>query len=464
MTNVRQSTHEQLDSRTKKAVYIGAKHLVKGDKRKTWSDSDVTGFTLRTTPNGSFTFYFVRTNPATKKLDWHLIGKHPSMSIADARIEARSLALLADKGHNIKQIRGQKRERARIEGVTFKQLHDEYIKDCQTLVRQRWGMVPRKESWKDIRSALKRPLEWWGSMALSEITDSSVMDLYQSFVDDDHVPQGNRIRTLLHTMFKWAIQPPRKYLNANPCATLPQKQKEVPVHNDPETGEKRVLSPDELRTLWFGLDDPKCPGDRLSKLALKLMLVTTLRGGEICSIERKNVERDYVKISLGILKSRRHDGARDIVQPLNSLARDILAKIFEGDDGRRYAFPGTGKRSGMWMDQKTLGHLVTRKSSDEAGKEGICEFLGMKHWTPHALRRTPATILSELDYTEVEIGKVLTHKPVGKEASPTTRNHYIVGTKITNKPADKRVEMLDALDGALREILGLKKLKLVASR
>ena len=68
--------------------------------------------------------------------------------IAEARIEARSLALLADKGHNIKQIRGQKRERARIEGVTFKQLHDEYIKDCQALVRQRWAWCRKRKAGK----------------------------------------------------------------------------------------------------------------------------------------------------------------------------------------------------------------------------------------------------------------------------------------------------------------------------
>lgn len=440
-------------------VHIGEKHLKKGTVRKTYSDKGVKGFALRTTPNGSFTFYYQHLNKKTGKQDWHKIGDHPEWTIEAARNEARTLAGLNATGADIKKLRNSRAEQNRVAGTTFKQLHDEYINDCRTLVRKRWGMVPKKETWLDIQSALKRPLAWWGSMPVSEVTDDEVMKLYQSFVDEGHIPQANRIRTLLHTLFKWAAQPGRKYVNANPCATLPPKEEE------PGAGEDgRVLDADEIKKFWVGLDDPKCPGDRLSKLALKLALVTTLRTGEVVAIERKGIGPASVTIPLAILKGRRSKKARDVVQPLNSLAREIIGEIFTiGDAERQYAFPGMGKRTGKWLDQKTLAHLVSRNSTKiKYSKMGISEYLGMEPWTPHALRRTSATILEQLGYDDATIGKVLTHKAPGKDAAPVTRDHYLVAKPIIARPVDSRIKALDDLDAALREIIGLKKIRLVA--
>jgi hypothetical protein len=208
------------------------------------------------------------------------------------------------------------------------------------------------------------------------------------------------------------------------------------------------------------LDDPNCPGDKLSKLAYKLSLTTVLRGCEIVAISRDGVGPDVtnpetVTIPLEVLKGRRSKTSRAVTQPLNSLARGIIAEIFEGDEGRCYAFPGVGKRRGKWMDQKTLAHLLNRKACDRAGKEGILEYLKIAHFTPHDLRRTSATILEQLGYDEASIGKVMTHKTPTKEASPVTRAHYLVPVQIIARPVDPRVKALDDLDAALREILGL---------
>jgi hypothetical protein len=128
-------------------------------------------------------------------------------------------------------------------------------------------------------------------------------------------------------------------------------------YNSCEHPDGRVLTAQELRKFWRGLDDPNCPGDKLSKLAYKLYLTTVLRGCEIVAISREGVAPDVtnpetVTIPLEVLKSRRSKNSRPVTQPLNSLAREIIAEIFEGDEGRRYAFPGTGKRRGKWMDQK----------------------------------------------------------------------------------------------------------------
>jgi integrase len=199
------------------------------------------------------------------------------------------------------------------------------------------------------------------------------------------------------------------------------------------------------------------PAPGLSKLALKLSLVTLLRTGECVKIPREGVLPLTVTIPLHAVKSRRSKKARPVVQPLNSLAREILGEVFSiGDAKRDYAFPGHDSRKGKPMTQHALGALLSRNTADSNGRMGICEYLCLEDVTPHDLRRTGATILEQLGYSDADIGKVMTHKTADKEAAPVTRERYLVPKKIIEREiVDPRVKALNDLDDALREILRL---------
>jgi integrase len=434
------------------SVFITDKHLNASDKRQTYSDNKQLGFALRTTPNGVFTFYYQYLNKKTGKRDWHLIGAHPEWTPARARTEATRLAGLVAGEKDIKQIRHQKIARDRAEGVSFQQVHDEYIAYCKQPVDRRWGTVPRKETWRDIQYSLKRALDWWHNRVASEITSADVKDLYETYVREKHPAQANMVRGNLRTMFVWAMHDDRKYLAANPCTKQLEDDKAV-EKADIEDG--RVLTADELRTFWFGVDDPKCPGTRGAKLALKLSLVTLLRTGECVAIEREKITASTVTIPLAVAKGRRSKKARDVVQPLNSLAREILGEVFAGDEGRRYAFPGTSGKNGGHIAQGSLSVLMGSRTTKKNSRMGICEYLGLDDVTPHDLRRTGACILEQLGFSDGVIGRVMTHKTTDKDAAPVTRDHYLVPVQIIARPVDPRVEALNALDDALREIFDL---------
>lgn len=471
-------------------VFISEKHLKKGTTRQTISDSEQKGFVLRTTPNGVFTYYFQFLNknklhPKTKKLmrEWHLIGEHGQTGLdgqkwnpVNARKEATRLAGLAAQNKSLKQIRLQKIEAARAGGVTFQQLHDEYFAYCKEKVERRWGDVPRKESWRNMQYSLARALDKWRKRVASEITADDTIELYNEYVAEKHPAQANCTRSDLRTMFTWGMNPKRKYVIVNPCHPLDEEDKAVEKR---DIAPKRVLKAHEIRTLWFGLDDPKCPGDRYSKLALKLTLATVLRSGEVVKIPRTGIAADKttVTIPLKAVKSRRAKGSQPVVQPLNSLAREILDEVFSiGKPDREYAFPkhrnqGLLNRRGRknsptqnhigrdkHMGQQSLSGLMTRKLADKRtrpGRGGINEYLGLVGVTPHVLRRTGATILDQLGYSQALIGKVMTHKTKDKDAAPVTLD-YIVDEPIIERPVDPRVEALDKLDLALRKILGLQ--------
>lgn len=307
------------------SVFITDKHLKASNVRKNYSDSDQKGFALRTTPNGVFSFYYQHLNRKTGKRDWHLIGEYPEWTPERARNEATRLAGLVVQEKSIKVIREQKIAQGRAEGVTFQKLCDEYIAYCKEPVQRRWGMVPRKETWRNVGYQLRRPLEWWGKRPASEITAADTMELYESFTREGHPSQANSVRGQLHTLFVWAMDFKRRYVSVNPCPKLLEDDKAV-ERADIEDG--RVLTADELRTFWFGVDHPDCPGDRLSRLALKLSLVTLLRTGECVCIERACVTPSTVTIPLNVAKGRRSKKARDVVQPLNSLARKSWERLF----------------------------------------------------------------------------------------------------------------------------------------
>ena len=481
-------------------VFITKDHLKTPNKTKTYSDDAAKGqkgFVLRATPNGVFSYYYQylnknRLHPKTKKpiREWHLIGVHGEPDLNgenwtpnSARKEATRLAGLAVRGQSLSFIRQEKIEATRAGGVTFGQLHDEYFEWCKELIPRNWGLVPRKESWQNMQYGLGRALKRWRKRVANEITSKDIMALYKEYVAEGSPAQANCMLGDLRTMFNWGMDPDLGYIKINPCPMLHKDKKAVEQRH---IGKKRVLTRDEIRTLWFGLDDPKCPGDRYSKLALKLSLVTVLRSGEVTKLPRIGMasDRTTVTVPLKAVKSRRAQGASDVVQPMNSLAREILDEVFSiGNPDREYAFPAfrnqglifrpdrprlkciNTKNRDAHMSQQSLSTLMTRKSKPGQPVRGINQYLGLtttkgqKPITPLVLRRTAATMLDQLGYSQAVIGKVMTHRTKDKDAAPVTLE-YIVDDPIIERAVDPRIEALDKLDEAFRKILGLKKKKL----
>jgi len=191
------------------------------------------------------------------------------------------------------------------------------------------------------------------------------------------VSNARHMRRAASAMFTWAAEAGRDYVPANPCVNLPKLDEENP--------RDRVLTEDEIRTLWPGLDRNDLPWDRTTRLAIKFALVTMLRSGELLSIQRDelNAENGTVDIPARRVKKR-----RVINQPLPHLAVDVLKEAM--GDGE-YAFAGRygdaplsrQAMSGALRGTKKLvnGIKVTRTP-------GICEIFGLELFTPHDLRRT----------------------------------------------------------------------------
>jgi integrase len=222
---------------------------------------------------------------------------------------------------------------------------------------------------------------------------------------------------------------------------------------DEEHPRDRILSEEEIRILWHGLDREDMPWDRRTRLGLKFALVSMLRSGEMLPIHRDelNAENGTVDIPARRVKKR-----RVINQPLSDLALEIIK---EAMGNYEYAFAG---RFGdvplprQAMSGALAGTKMTKNGKRVTRTPGICELLGIAPFTPHDLRRTAATMCGELEgVSDAAISLCLDHQASkdenGKPLPTVTRKVYNLATK---KRVTEKRKVLDAWAVELRRIIG----------
>ncbi len=133
-------------------------------------------------------------------------------------------------------------------------------------------------------------------------------------------------------MYNWAAEAGRDYVpvTCQPCLKLPKLPKEHARH--------RVLTSEEIRTFWHGLDRADLPWDRKTRLALKFELVTMLRSAELLGAHRDELfelggANARLDVPLKRVKKR-----RVIQQPLSDLAIEIVKEALKTSDNKQFVF------------------------------------------------------------------------------------------------------------------------------
>jgi len=321
----------------------------------------------------------------------------------------------------------------------------------KTEVRKADGeMRPRVESWENVARHLRNFLSpRLGKKIASEVTKSDIATLSNDIVAGKHggkasVSNARHMRRAASGLFNWAAEAGRDYVTASPCVNLPKLDKEHP--------RDRVLSVDEVRIFWRGLDREDLPYDRRTRLALKFALVTMLRSGELLPIHRDELNGESGTVDIPACRVKKR---RVINQPLSDLALEIIKEALGNYD---FAFEGRfgdAPLSRQAMSGALRGTMRMVKGIKVTRTPGICELLGLENFTPHDLRRTAATMCGELGLSEASISLCLDHQANrdenGKPLPAVTRKVYNLATRA--RVAKKR-EVLDAWAIELRRIIG----------
>jgi integrase len=252
---------------------------------------------------------------------------------------------------------------------SFGQLAAEYLS------QHAW--TSKRDPRPDERALRYKLLPQWADLQLSEIDRRRVVVYLDEVREASGPVAANRLHALLSKMWNFGLQ--RDLVSGNPV---------VGISKNRETPKDRFLTEGELRKLLPALDDD--PAHQVAKM----ILFTGMRPGEVISMRWTDLEgSDWYNLPAknaknGIaLRVYLSAPARDILRARRSLHQDsAVPHVFLGTNGKPLA--------------------SVRKSLLEVRASMGIDF------TPHDLRRTCATHLGRLGFSDL-VPEVLNHKPKG---------------------------------------------------
>jgi integrase len=273
------------------------------------------------------------------------IGRYPSMTLADARKEAKRLLLEKPK----------KNDR-----MTFDDAYELYKPDMERL-------KPRTQ--RDYKRMLEKFLQ--PELGKKRLTDIAYEDI--TAIADKTAEKRNCL-AVVRTFFRWCVRPPRRYVPHSPLEG---------VQVGAGKRRKRVLVPEEIRLVWKAAAAQGYPHGTVAQL----LLLTGQRRGEIANLRRPWINEKEQTITLPdwVCKNK-----KEHTFPYNGMVAKVLEQVprFNSTD---LLFPS------RVSDERPLSGWSKYKKEMNDGVEG---------WTLHDLRRTFRTIHGKIG-TPREIGERL---------------------------------------------------------
>jgi integrase len=380
------------------------------------ADLRCAGLAFRVTAANVRSWCFRFRDPASGKDARSTIGRYADISLGQAREAADGLLAKVAKGVNpVVQKRSDRRDAGT---KTFSALSDRYLEEHARRFK--------RSASADERNLRLHILPNWGRRRYDQIERSDVIELVEGMIKAGSPVQANRVQALISMVFSFALD--ADLVKTNPCSRL--KKRGV------ENQETRVLSDEEIRQFWSRSILP--PVTRRVGLALRLALLTACRPGEIAGIHRSELSNLAVPGDASwLLPADRSKNGRAHFVPLSDMARETIFSACELiSDEDEYLFPSPVEAGGP-----ITGHSLTVAMRRMTTK---IDGQASKTWTadppsPHDLRRTVATRLSQMGVPPEDVAAVLNH--VRSDVTGRHYDHY-------RRAAEKR-RALDAWANAL---------------
>lgn len=338
------------------------------------------GFGITVFPSGKKSFIYIYHFGGRKRR--MTLGKYPACSLGDAHKLHRKALEILESGKD-PALERKKEKNTLKDSSTVNGLIEEYL--------EIWAK-PRKRSWREDERFLYKDIKpHWGKLKAKDITRRDVILLLDKIKDRGAPIAANRGLACIRRMFNFAVE--RDIITGSPCSSVKPVAK--------ENQRDRVLSSDELKTLWHALE--KIPNENSSihnikmseqtKLVLKLQLALGQRKGEVTSAEWSEID---INAGLWTIPAEKAKNGQAHRVPLNSLAKELLHEIKQLSNNSRFLFPAKIKDAPI--TGTSIDHAVRRSS-----------FTGIKAWTPHDLRRTVASHITSIGIPRLVVSKILNH-------------------------------------------------------
>jgi integrase len=373
------------------------------------------GFGIRIKPDGTKIFFYRYESPVTGARRFLTLGEYPEpLSLEDARIKYGDAYKTVKAGGD--PLEAAHQEKTELDAApTVKVLGADYIK--------RHAEVNKKSWLEDQRILDKEIYPAWERRKAHDITKGDIIALLDKVVDRGSPQTANNIFKIIRKMFNWAVKKDR--LKVSPCTGI-----DMPA---PLTMKDRALTADEIKIVWNTLDarpevtvieksqkPAKAEKDSpvLSmtvevKCALKLILITAQRPGEVSGLHTSEIDGNWWTIPADRAKNGKAHRvfltplAKEIINQATAEVRKAR-KIPAEKEYSGYIFPCPHLKKDKPIERHALSKALKRNASED----GLTT-LGIATFTPHDLRRTAATFMAEQGEMDEVIDAILNHAKQG---------------------------------------------------
>ncbi|MDP8986291.1 MAG: tyrosine-type recombinase/integrase [Pseudomonadota bacterium] len=406
------------------------------------------GFMVRIHPSGTISFRF-RYSRAGKTFPMTL-GEYgeQGLSLQEATdmhdLARKELALGLDPiEEREKRQRALEQARAdRAAAGTVAHIVDQFMH--RRIRAERWDEATR--GWvRDAKSKIKprkRPEKAWemlkrdlvdkiGTQKAADVTTEQLIDLLDKIVDRGAPVLANRTYEIFKQCFSFASA--KRLIKGSPMDGVERP-------GGTETSRERTLKPDEIRTFWKQIDTAKM--EPKSRLALKILLVTGQRRGEITKAFWQDI--DFDQCIWKIPKDLAKNGKEHLV-PLSPMAIQLFREL--------HLITGKGVRAMPHHRCKLKPGEPCVETALSAAIYKNRKHFGIDAFTTHDLRRTASTTMTKIGIKRLFVEKVLNHT-LGDVAEIYDRNDYF----------PEKVDALNRWADHLQDILANRPPKVVPIR
>ena len=344
-------------------------------QEKRFEEFEGGGFGIRVTPKDVKTWiYRYKIDGKTDKLT---LGHYPLMSLSNAKKRFLELSDQRRAGQNPKELIQEQNEK---KNDTLKKLilawYENYV-----VKNRKQPLQIKQQIEADIIPLL-------GDMELETIQTRDITKALDTIVKRGAPIHANRILSTIKQVFNYAVS--RGSLQHNPAINI--RTRDIGGVEKPR---ERVLNLEEIKTIWQFLDSDKSQMSIQTKLAIKIILLTGVRTGEIRLAQWHQFDFEN---SLWTIPPEHSKGAITVKIHLSELTKELLNQLKDISDSHHVL---QGDIDNAPISKDALPRAINR----------IQKRVGIPEWTAHDLRRTFATQLGEsLQVDPVVIEKCLGHK------------------------------------------------------
>jgi len=339
------------------------------DVRREIPDSGCRGLYLVVQPSGRKAWAVrYRFGGVTRKLTLDA-----GLTLAAARKAATDALHELERGNDPAALKFE--ARAATESAAAARKRDTVDHLAGLFIEQHAKRKTRKNSWRQTEHVFENiVLPAWRGRVIHNIARRDIRELVENVAVDRPI-MANRALGQLSKFFNWMLE--RDIITASPCAGIKPPAK--------EHARERLLSDDEIKSLWFACDTIKGPAGPV----VKLLLLTGQRCGEVVGMKRSEISGDVWTLPPERTKNKmRHE------VPLSAQALAIIDAMPVIDEDFVFTSSATRRLGKMSHAKKALDAQIKPKEP----------------WVLHDLRRTAASGMAALGIKLPVIEKVLNHK------------------------------------------------------